>query len=104
MLLNLLDNAVKYGPREQRIVVAARGVDGFVRLSVSDQGPGVAEVDRARIWRPFVRAAGARDVPGGGIGPAIVRDLMRRHRGRFGVGDAPGGGATFFVEFPTNPA
>lgn len=101
LVLNLLDNAVKYGPRPQTVrVLLARGPLGSARLTVDDQGPGVPLPDRARIWNPFVRLARDAARPGSGIGLTVVRDLARRLGGRAWVADAPGGGARFVVELP----
>jgi signal transduction histidine kinase len=116
ILLNLLDNAIKYGPRGQRVVVrlvacaGARG--GVARISVEDEGPGVEPRDRERIWLAFVRVPLARrgsggETTGSGIGLAVVRDLARRHGGEAWVEDrrATTGahgppGARFVVELP----
>ncbi|MPY86960.1 MAG: hypothetical protein GEU99_03470 [Luteitalea sp.] len=101
MLLNLLDNAVKYGPVDQTVVVTVMACGDHVRLLVEDQGPGVSEEDRDRIWEPFRRARGkAESVPGTGIGLAVVRQLVDLHGGRVWVEPRPGRGARFAVELP----
>ena len=102
VLVNLLDNAVKYGPPGQTVTVALRAADGGARLEVSDQGPGVPAAEREAVWRPFFRggAPAVRAAGGSGIGLAIVRDLVARHGGRAWVEDAPGGGACFVVWLP----
>ncbi|HST62121.1 MAG TPA: HAMP domain-containing sensor histidine kinase [Longimicrobium sp.] len=102
VLLNLLDNASKYGPRGQTVEVGLE-IAGFVmRVWVADQGPGVPAEDRARIWQPYRRlerdAEGATG--GSGIGLAVVRDVVELHGGRAWVEDASGGGARFVVELP----
>jgi signal transduction histidine kinase len=102
VLLNLLDNAVKYGPRGQTVRVRAelRGV--ALRISVDDAGPGVPWEDRAKVWEPYRRLArDAEGATGGsGIGLAVVKDLVELHGGRVGVGEVPGGGARFWIELP----
>ena len=106
VLLNLLDNAVKYG-RDGGVVSIdiRRTTTGGVMLAVSDQGPGVPRTDRERIWRPFERGADARQrgAGGSGIGLTIVREIAEEHGGTARVGDAPGGGARFVVELPGQP-
>jgi signal transduction histidine kinase len=102
VLLNLLDNAARYGPRGQRVRVGM-AVHGFaVRVWVADQGPGVPREDRARIWEPYRRLEreGEAATGGSGIGLAVVRDMVELHGGRAWVEDAPGGGARFVVELP----
>lgn len=102
VLLNLLDNAVKYGPPGQTVTVELARRDDRARLAVSDQGPGIGAKDRQRIWEPFVRRE--RDansaVAGSGIGLAVVRELVTLHGGRAWVEKAPGGGARFVVDLP----
>ena len=102
ILLNLLDNAVKYGPERQTVSVATFAKNGTVVLQVEDEGGGVAPEDRARVWEPFYRAARGRaaDDTGSGIGLSIVRDLVDLQAGEVGIEDAPGGGARFVVTLP----
>lgn len=101
ILLNLLDNAVKYGPAGQEVTIGL-GLDGDrARLIVDDEGAGIAVQDVERIWQPFNRLARAGDATGGtGIGLAIVRQLTDLHGGRAWVERAPGGGSRFVVEIP----
>jgi signal transduction histidine kinase len=103
MLINLLDNAVKYGPAGQTIHVRVRQDQGELRLSVSDEGPGVVEQDREMIWRPFSRGRSARGAAGSGIGLSIVRDVAAQNGGRAWVEGSPGGGACFIVTIQTIP-
>ena len=99
VLLNLLDNAIKYGPAGQQVRLRAERQSDQVRISVQDEGPGIATVDRERIWQPFVRGEAARDgIAGSGIGLVVVRDLVARAGGRTSIVD--GRGATFMVELP----
>jgi signal transduction histidine kinase len=95
IVLNLLDNAVKYGPERQTIVVrVVRGGDEVV-ISVDDEGPGIPPSDRRRVFDPFERLdrRGAPKTSGAGIGLAVVRDLVIAHAGRVWIEDAPTGGA-----------
>ncbi|HYE91428.1 MAG TPA: HAMP domain-containing sensor histidine kinase [Terriglobales bacterium] len=84
ILLNLLDNAVKYGPRGQTVVVRAARVNAEVVVSVEDEGPGVPPADRERVFDAFTRLErpGLPRVSGTGVGLAVVRDLVRAHGGR----------------------
>ena len=107
LLLNLLDNAVKYGPNEQTVRVSLAQRDGEAVLSVADEGPGVPVREREQIWTPFARGAAARAKGGSGIGLTIVRDVVEQHGGRCWVEPAsPSGGARFVVTLPldTTPA
>ena len=102
-LLNLLDNAVKYGNEGQVVRVGLdRAGDGAVRLWVEDEGPGVSEGERRRIFEPYHRLSRDRDsaVAGSGIGLAVVREVARVHGGSARVERGGGGGARFVIELP----
>jgi signal transduction histidine kinase len=102
MILNLLDNAIKYGSPGQTVDVRVARSNGFVRTTVTDQGPGIARDERDEIFRPFHRGReGARSGSGGGgIGLSIVRTLAEQHGGAVHVENARGGGAKFAVDIP----
>jgi signal transduction histidine kinase len=116
VVLNLLDNAVKYGPPGQQVTVrvdarpAAGRRDAAVVLAVEDQGPGIAPACRERVFEPFVRVGrGGRGgdadaAPGYGIGLAVVRHVARLHDAAVAVDDAPGGGARVTLTFPATVA
>jgi signal transduction histidine kinase len=100
IVLNLLDNAVKYGPAGQTVTVTLDLEGDHVRIAVADEGPGIDPQDAERIWRPFNRLASAAAVTGGaGIGLAIVRQLAELHGGRTSVERTPTG-SRFVVELP----
>src|SRR5215831_577667 len=102
ILLNLLDNAVKYGPAGQTITVGSETAGDRARVWVEDQGPGIPHDDRVRVWEPYVRLK--RDVEsatgGSGIGLSVVRELVAMHGGRARAESGPGGGARVVIEFP----
>ena len=102
ILLNLLDNAVRYGPVDQQITVTATRVGAWARITVEDEGPGVPTDKQEEIWRPFVRLEDATNetTTGCGIGLAIVNDLVDLQHGRRSVGATARGGAVFIVELP----
>jgi len=106
VVLNLLENAVKYGADGQTIRLRAEWREGWARISVEDEGRGVPPRERKLIWEPFRRGAAAVGsvTAGGGIGLSLVREIVRAHGGRAWVGDAPGGGACFVVELPALPS
>ena len=101
MLLNLLDNAVKYGPAEQTVRVTLEQRDSEALLAVADEGPGVPAREREAIWSPFARGTAAAAKGGSGIGLTIVRDVAAEHGGRCWVEPGPGGaGARFVIALP----
>lgn len=95
-LTNLLDNAAKWSPTDGRITVRLRG--GV--LVVDDQGPGIAEADRERVFDRFWRAEESRSMPGSGLGLSIVRQVAERHSGTVHAEAAPGGGARLVLRLP----
>jgi signal transduction histidine kinase len=102
IVLNLLDNAVKYGPLGQTVTVSLSGSSESVTVAVEDGGPGVPRAEREHIWEPYYRLGREADaaVGGSGIGLSIVRELVLLHGGHAWVEDGKDGGARFVVEFP----
>jgi signal transduction histidine kinase len=101
VLLNLLDNAVKYGPAGQTVRVALTVAGSSARVTVTDEGPGIPAREREAIWTPFFRgnAAAAQAAGGSGIGLAIVKDIVAQMGGRVDVVPSAKG-AAFQVELP----
>jgi len=106
VLLNLLDNAVKYGPPGQTITVGSELGNGVARFWVEDQGPGIPHADRVRVWEPYVRLSRDAEAAtgGSGIGLSVVRELVVMHGGRTRAEGSPGGGARIVVELPISEA
>ena len=100
VLVNLLDNAVKYGASP--VKVHAYRTDRGIRICVADAGPGIALADRSRIFEKFYRADPqlARSPGGTGLGLYISRELTQRMGGRLELSSEVGAGATFVVELP----
>lgn len=102
IVLNLLDNAVKYGGKRQHVIVGLEVREGLACIFVDDEGLGVPEADRKRIFERFQRLERDRQsaIAGTGIGLSVVRDLVTRHSGRCWVTTGERGGARFIVELP----
>jgi signal transduction histidine kinase len=100
VLRNLGDNAARHAAGRLALSVAER--DGLVLLGVDDDGPGIPEADRERVFERFVRLddARARDDGGSGLGLAIVAELVAAHGGTVAVATSPLGGARFAVTLP----
>ena len=97
---NLMDNAARHA--ETAVAVAVRETGDAVELVIEDDGPGVAEDQRERIFERFVRLdeARARDAGGSGLGLAIVQEIVRAHGGTVTVSSSSSGGARFVVRLP----
>jgi two-component system, OmpR family, sensor histidine kinase KdpD len=105
VVVNLLENALKFSPREApvHLLVVARG--DFVDIVVSDTGPGVGPADAERIFEPFTRGSRTGEVPGSGLGLAIARGLARSSGGELRLAPPEdGGGATFVLTLPATEA
>lgn len=106
-VVNLLDNAVKFGPADQTVEVrvgprVGRG-GGYAEVSVADRAPSIPEAERERIFHRFHRLDSARAVPGSGLGLAIVHQAATAHHGSASVEPRPGGGNIFRLRLPLHP-
>ena len=103
VLLNLLDNAIKYGPDGQTVTVDLYKESDKACIAVSDEGPGVPEAERERIWGAYYRLERERKsaIAGTGIGLAVVRELIDKHGGIVRVEDGESGGVRIVIELPS---
>lgn len=99
---NLLQNAVKYSPEGGQIAVSVERHDGYASVSISDQGIGIPEAARERLFQRFFRASNvsAATISGMGIGLYVVREIVSRHAGTVTVESIEGQGSTFIVRLP----
>jgi two-component system, OmpR family, sensor histidine kinase SenX3 len=99
---NLIENAVKYSESGTSVQVRARRVDGWIEISVSDQGIGIPQRDLDRVFERFYRVdrARSRSTGGTGLGLAIVRHVAGNHGGDVSVTSVEGEGSTFVLRLP----
>ena len=104
ILINVLDNAAKYGPTGQTIKIGVRREGPRVRLWVDDRGPGIPPAERNNVWKPFVRLGGTVDdsTGGAGLGLSIVRDLAAAMDADAQLSEVPGGGTRFSLALQAN--
>lgn len=100
VLTNLIENAAKFSPAGSPIRVTARRTANSLRIAVSDEGPGIPDAERERVFDRFFRGSAAASAPGSGLGLTISRGLVEAHGGRLELETAAGGGATFTVTLP----
>jgi signal transduction histidine kinase len=97
IVTNLIDNAFHWTPDGGRIALGLDAANGSVAVSVSDTGPGIAQADRERIFRPFFSGDGSG---GTGLGLAIARELAQALGGELRLDSEPGAGSRFELRLP----
>lgn len=100
VLINLLENAIKYTPADQPIDIAARAEGKQVLVEVADRGPGIAPADLERVFEKFYRGPSHRGLRGAGLGLPICRSILQVHGGRIWAEQRPGGGTRFLFALP----
>jgi signal transduction histidine kinase len=101
VVVNLLDNAFRFGPPGQTVALTLAVERGRAVLRVRDEGPGVPAGSRAAVWRPFVRLSPVSSADAGsGLGLTVAKRVVEAHGGRCRIEDGPGGGAQVTVTLP----
>lgn len=102
ILYNLLSNAIKFTPPDGRVLFSVEAVGSTVHFAIEDNGVGIREEDRSRLFREFERLESTRtlDVEGTGLGLAITKKLVELHGGSIAVESQAGRGSTFTVTLP----
>ncbi|MFW2333945.1 sensor histidine kinase, partial [Ilumatobacter sp.] len=102
-LTALAANALRYTPVDSPLELHATAIDSGVRIAVQDHGPGIPAAEVPHVFERFYRSdkGRTRSAGGNGLGLAIVAAITEAHNGRHGVDPTPGGGATFWIEFPS---
>ena len=107
VLINLIENAVKYTPPGSPLSIEAEEGKGRLRLDVRDTGPGIPEGEATRIFEKFYRAgsrSSSRPTKGAGLGLAICKAIVEAHGGTIEALNNPDGGATFRIDLPAGAA
>jgi two-component system, OmpR family, sensor histidine kinase KdpD len=101
VLINLVENALRYTPEETALHISARRAQNEVVVNVADEGAGISEVEREKVFEKFFRGSLARSNDGGaGLGLMICRAAVRAHGGRILAKGRPGGGACIEFSLP----
>jgi len=102
VILNLLDNAIKFTPNGGRIRLSVAAENGCAKLQVTDEGIGIPAEALPHVFERFYRAEPSRSkrIPGAGLGLALVRWIVEKHHGRITAESAPGQGTRFTVWLP----
>ena len=99
-LVNLLGNAIKFSPPKSTVTVALESGYGYANIAMHDEGPGISDEGRARIFEVFHREEQTAHLPGQGLGLFITREIAESHGGTVTVDSHPGRGATFLFRVP----
>lgn len=102
VLVNLLANAIKFSKTGESILVTSEEKVSFIRISVSDSGPGISKQASAKLFQKFFQTSEGKSAGGTGLGLAIAKLIVESHGGLIGVDSELGQGATFWVELPVN--
>ncbi len=102
---NIIDNAVKYTPEGGFVNIKLRSSNAYVEISVEDNGPGIPEDEREKIFDRFYRLddSRSRDTGGTGLGLAIAKEVILMHKGTISVTEAEKGGSVFIIRLPYKP-
>ncbi len=100
LLANLLDNAIKFTPADGKIIISLAPENQHAVLSVVDNGPGIPQIDRERIFDRFYRGDASRSISGNGLGLALVRSITQQHNGSITVKSDGKNGSCFIVQLP----
>jgi len=101
VIVNLVENALKYSPARTPLTIAGRALEEEVEISVRDRGPGVPPGDEQKVFSKFYRAAAGREAPDGtGLGLAICQAIIEAHGGSIGVRRPADDGAEFWFRMP----
>jgi signal transduction histidine kinase len=100
VMANLLDNAVKYTPRNGRVEVNLDSEKDFALLTVKDNGMGISPQDQPRVFDRLYRGDRSRSQRGMGLGLSLVKAVVKAHKGQVSLLSSPGRGASFTVRLP----
>ncbi|HEY7400622.1 MAG TPA: ATP-binding protein [Actinomycetota bacterium] len=98
VLANLIENAIRHSPSGGTVEVGVARRDGFVQVRVVDEGPGIPEDERERVFDAFYRGEKRPERPGSGLGLAIAKAVVVAHGGRIWIEERPGGGTAVVFE------
>jgi signal transduction histidine kinase len=102
VLVNLLSNASKYGPTDAENMISANIEGGWVRVKVTDRGPGIPAKQKSSLFQRFTYQDSVQDQikVGAGLGLSVVKAVVEAHGGNTGVDTPPGGGTIFWFTIP----
>jgi signal transduction histidine kinase len=103
VMINILGNAIKFSSEHSKIIVSSEARQGFVKISVRDQGRGIPAEALGRVFERFQQVQAEDQKSGSGLGLAVCRAIIEAHGGKIGVDSKVGEGTTFWFEIPDEP-
>ncbi|HTV56069.1 MAG TPA: ATP-binding protein, partial [Terriglobia bacterium] len=101
LLRQLIDNALKYSPPSSAVEITVASTEQKAIVYIADQGPGIPDAEKSRIFERFYRLKGDHQgIPGSGMGLTIARYIADAHGGTLSASDRPGGGSVFCLSLP----
>jgi len=102
VVINLIDNGIKYTPKKAQIVISSSNFEGGIELCISDNGIGISKEEQKKIFDKLYRVptGNVHDVKGFGLGLSYVKAVVEKHRGEITVESEPGKGSTFRIRLP----
>ncbi len=101
MLVNFINNAIKYAPNSPAIAVSLTKVEGFAKVTVTDQGPGISPSKLPHLFDRYYRVDdGGAQYSGLGLGLYICAEIIKKHKGQIGATSDLGKGSTFWFTLP----
>ena len=103
-LINLVDNAIKYGPADSQITIGAKNLDDHLEITVEDEGPGITQEHQKRSFERLycIDKARSRELGGSGLGVSIVKHIAIAHGGSVALDSTYGKGSTFYINLPAS--
>jgi two-component system sensor histidine kinase KdpD len=102
VLVNVLDNAIKYSPADSAIEVSAELRDETIHIQIADRGVGIPSEDLSRVFDKFYRVQRPESVSGTGLGLSISKGIVETHRGNIFASSRAGGGTIVTLDLPLN--
>jgi len=101
-IANIIDNAITYSPKGEKIIISLKRLDNKIQVSVKDNGIGIPKKEQPRIFNKFFRGARAikKETRGNGLGLYISKNIIEAHKGKIWFKSKEGQGTTFFFTFP----
>src|SRR5690606_11614570 len=104
VILNYLSNAAKYSPETETIHLTIRTAGNAIEICVTDKGIGIAEEDQTKLFKKFYRTEQSiAEYRGMGMGLYLCAEIVKFHRGTYGVKSSPQEGSTFYFTLPIDP-